>query len=427
MILKIDIKNWNKGILVALVIITSGFAQITSPLKIVLNVNPKVKAAELSYKSALEKVKVAGNLPDPMVDGSFSINAIETRNGPVNNQLMLGQKFPLWGKLRRERNIERVKAEISKLNVDIVKINISFTLRKLLSEQFKLTNSLNILKQYQEEIETFKYIAQSQYANGIGLTQHPIIKLQIEESLVESKINSFEIALEKNIIELQVLFDGQYSANIIKNYYGEKLKPESTEVWLSRAINQNPKYYQAQARIAMASDQIKLAKLKNYPDLVAGLTYAFVGPTDLGGAVSSGEDAFGVRVGINLPLWFKKNKAKVKAVTYTKKQKEELLLATWNKIESEILSIIKELDEIKETYILYDESIIYDTEQMLSSAYTAYETGKISFLDLLDSVRLGVKVKLEFEGIKAKQTTLVAMLYQATGIINPDQENNNEN
>jgi len=60
---------------------------------------------------------------------------------------------------------------------------------------------------------------------------------------------------------------------------------------------------------------------------------------------------------------------------------------------------------------------------MLSSAYSAYETGKISFLDLLDSVRLGVKVKLEFEGIKAQQTILIAKLYQSAGVINPVQEN----
>ena len=153
------------------------------------------------------------------------------------------------------------------------------------------------------------------------------------------------------------------------------------------------------------------------------MIYSIVGPTDLGGAVSSGADALGVKVGINVPLWFRKNKAKVKAASFIQKQQEELLSDTWNKIEFDILSIIKELSEVKETYTLYNDSIIYETDQRLSSAYSAYETGKINFLDILDSVRLGVKVKLEFEDIKAKQTTLVAKLYQLTGIIKQNQKN----
>ncbi|MFC1528209.1 TolC family protein, partial [Candidatus Neomarinimicrobiota bacterium] len=117
------------------------------------------------------------------------------------------------------------------------------------------------------------------------------------------------------------------------------------------------------------------------------------------------------------------NKAKVQSASYTQKQQEELLSDTWNKIESDVLSILNEFKEISDTYKLYDESIIDEYEQMLSSAYSAYETGNISFLDLLDSVRLGVKVKLEFESIKAKQNILIAKLYQTTGKINPIQEN----
>ncbi len=217
MILKIFIKNWNKLLIVSIIIITSGLAQTTDHIKVVLELNPEVKAAELAYQSALEKVKVAGVLPDPMIEGSFSINAIETRNGPVENQIMLGQKFPLWGKLKRERNIERIKAEISKLNLDNAKVKVSFSLRRLLAEYFKLTESINILKQYQKELETFQSIAQSQYAVGIGLTQHPIIKLQIETALVEGKINNYESTLERNINDLQVLFDGQFSTSLISS------------------------------------------------------------------------------------------------------------------------------------------------------------------------------------------------------------------
>ena len=421
--LKIIIKNWNKLLIALVVIVSSGLAQTIEPLEQLLEINLEVKAAELAYKSALEKVKVAGILPAPMLETSFSINAIETRNGPIENQIMLGQKFPLWGKLRRERNIEKIRAEVNRLNLENTKVKVSFLLRKELANYFMLHESLEILEQYKVELESFENVARNQYANGIGLTQHPIIKLQIESSLVESKINEIESALEKSINDLQVLFDGQFSTNIISNEFQLKLISNPNQYWLELANKCNPSFAISQANVAIASDQYKLARLKNYPDMIAGMTYSLVGPTDLGGAVASGADAFGVKLGINVPLWFKKNKAKVKSASYTQKQQEELLSDTWNKIESDVLSILTEFKGISDTYKLYDQSILYETVQMLSSSYAAYETGKISFLDLLDSVRLGVKVKLEFEGIKAQQTTLIAKLYQSTGVINPVQEN----
>jgi len=410
-------------IIVLVVIVSSGLAQTIEPIDQLLEINREVKAAELAYQSALEKVKVAGVLPDPMIESSFSINPIETRNGPIENQIMLGQKFPLWGKLKRERNIEKIRAEANRLNLKNTKVKVSFLFRKELANYFKLYESLKILKQYKVELESFENAARNQYANGIGITQHPIIKLQIESSLVESKINEIESVLDKSTNELQVLFDGQFSTSLISDEFQLKLISNPDQYWLELANKYNPSFAISQANVAIASDQYKLARLKNYPDLTAGLTYSLVGPTDLGGAVSSGADALGVKVGINLPFWFRKNKAKVQSASYTHKQQEELLSDKWNKIESDVLSILTEFKEISDTYKLYDESIIYETEQMLSSAYAAYETGKISFLDLLDSVRLGVKVKLEFEGIKAQQTTLIAKLYQSAGVINPVQEN----
>ena len=424
---KIKIKKWNKLLIVLIATVTSGLAQTIDPIELALEVNREVLAAEKAYQAAKEKIKVSGVLPDPMLETSFSINSIETRNGPIENQIMLGQKFPLWGKLSRERNIEKIRASISGLNLDKTKVKISFLLRKGIADYFKLSESLKILEQYKIELESFQNAAQSQYANGIGLTLHPIIKLQIETALVEGKINAIESSLEQSIDDLQIIFDGQFSTDLIGEKFQLKLISKSDQYWINLANKYNPSFAISQANIAIASDKHKLAKQKRYPDLTAGLTYSIVGPTALGGAPSSGTDALGVKVGINLPLWFKKNKAQVKSASYNLQQQENILSDIWNNVEYNILSTLKELIEIKETYIIYDERLIQGTEQMLSSAYSAYETGNISFLDLLDSVRMGVKIKLEFAAVKSKQNILIAKLYQNIGIINLDRENYDEN
>jgi outer membrane protein TolC len=54
---------------------------------------------------------------------------------------------------------------------------------------------------------------------------------------------------------------------------------------------------------------------------------------------------------------------------------------------------------------------------MLASAFSAYETGNISFLDLLDSERMVVKVRLEYEAANASTRIASAKLLKAAGLI----------
>ena len=140
MIFKIISRSWYKLVITAITVTSVGFTQINNQIDVVLGVNPEILAEEKAYQAALEKVKTSGILPDPIVEGSFSINAIETRNGPVENQIMLGQKFPMWGKLRKERSIEKINAEISRLNLENTSVRIAFLLRKYFAEYIKKRN-----------------------------------------------------------------------------------------------------------------------------------------------------------------------------------------------------------------------------------------------------------------------------------------------
>ena len=81
------------------------------PVDLLLTRNRKLLAAEQKRLAALEAIKTKGVLPDPMFSNSFFLQSIETRNGPMENQVMLGQKFPLWGKLSRQRKVAMLMAE----------------------------------------------------------------------------------------------------------------------------------------------------------------------------------------------------------------------------------------------------------------------------------------------------------------------------
>ncbi|MFQ6608962.1 MAG: TolC family protein [Fidelibacterota bacterium] len=398
----------------------SAAALLSQPLdhriEILFANNREVRAAEKTYKSTLEMVKAAGALPDPMIDGSLFLQKIQTGNGPMESQLMLGQKFPLWGKLSRQRKIAVLKAEIAKLKLNDKKVSVAFNLRKTWANYVELRNSLRILNDYYSELESFRSSALTQYATGTGVTQHPILKLQIESSLVESQINDLESELESVLNNLNALFDNKFSTDLFSETWQVVVPEHSAVEWSSTAKNNNPHYNIALLEREIALLQHQLTIRQNYPDLVMGMTYTVIGNETSLSATTPGKDAFGLKLGLNLPLWFKRNEARVKSTELMVKAKDESIEATWNRVEDDILSSLKDLQEIAQTYQLYESKLIREADQMLSSAFAAYETGKITFLDVLDSERMAVRVKLSFEQTKAKRNIASAMLLQASGL-----------
>ena len=390
-----------------------------SPVEVLFKNNKDILAAEKAYQSALEAIGISGVLPDPMIEGTLFLAPIETRNGPMEGQVMLGQKFPLWGKLNRERQVAKLKADITGYNLQQKRIKAAFKMRKAWTMYVRLTNSLRILNEYRSELKSFQSIALTQYATGVGGTQHPILKLQIEMSLIETQINNLESDYESTVNELQALFDGYFSPDLFGDEWKIRPAKGSTGDLLELAMSTHPWYKISMTEKQVAVLQNELAVRKNYPDLVAGVTYTAIGPETEMVSADAGRDAFGFKIGLNLPLWFKRNKARIASTKMMVKSKEEMIEEIWNQVVDEVLSANKELYEIEETYTLYETKLLQESEQMLSSAFAAYETGKISFLDLLDSERMVVRVRLDFEKIKANKNITTARLLRAIGLVHP--------
>ncbi|MCH8024986.1 MAG: TolC family protein, partial [Candidatus Marinimicrobia bacterium] len=106
--------------------------------------------------------------------------------------------------------------------------------------------------------------------------------------------------------------------------------------------------------------------------------------------------------------------------------REETVEAVWNRIEAQVRSTWKDWAESEETFVLYDQQLLQESAQMLASAFSAYETGKISFLDVLDSERMVVRVRLEYEAVEARRRIAGAKLLRDSGMFRREEESQNE-
>jgi len=393
-----------------------------------LKFNRGIQSARASYHSAEAESRANGVLPDPMLELTSSISPVQTRNGPIDHQIMLAQKFPLWGKLKRQRAIAEIKRDIAFQTYQNIVVTTVYQSEEIWANYQKLEQSLAILATYSDELESFRKVALTHYSTGQGDTQHPILKLQIEQSLIQSKTNALQSQLDGALHGLQALFDGHLAMPDSTSRDVELPNPGFSEAdWLNLANRINPMLQIKRSMEQMALIMTELNQKQNYPDLTAGLSYSIVGPTKLGGAVESGKDAVGVKVGLNMPIWVKRNQARVQAAEINQTASAASTAATWNQIKSTIQSQLQDLVEIEETCALYEDRLIPETKQMVGSAYSAYQTGKISFLDLLDSQRMSFNVRMEYENVKASRKIAAAKLYRAVGLVGANGELPNEN
>ena len=397
-------------------------AGLPSAVELLFRSNQALKAAEQKALAARERVRATGLLPDPTVEVTGCARPIQTRDGPVESQAMLGQKIPLWGQLRRQRNVAATRADIAHQEVRDLKLRLVYQLRSYRADYLQLTRSLEILSAYRSSLESFRQVALTNYATGAGLTQHPILKLQIEMSLIESQVNTLSSQLETAVNRLQVLYDGNFVPDTAHAGVHTQPPEQSVESLLALAERVHPRLQIAQREHQIAMLQHELAARKGRPNLTAGLTYSVVGPTQQTGTVNPGGDAVGVKLGLSLPLWFGGNRARVQAAQWEVFAREASTEEVRNGVEQEVRSAKKQLDELQETYQLYAGGLLQEAEQMLSSAYAAYETDKIGFLDLLDSERMVKRVRLAFEAVRADRQKSTARLLMAAGYIQIDEE-----
>ena len=261
-----------------------------------------------------------------------------------------------------------------------VEINTVYALNMNRARYRRIQNSLVILRQYQTDLQSSRTVALTQYSTGMGATQHPVLKLQIEMSMIESRINSLESQLETVVSELQALFDGRFSDRLLGDELMGNFSRLSKESWLETARLNNPGYLLAGNRREVATIRSELARRQNYPDLVAGINYTAIGEEGVTeSATAAGSDALGVKVGLNIPLWFGRNKARSQSAKIAVKVTEEEMAQTWNEVKGNLTAIIRESEEIQKTYHLFEETLLKESEQMISSAMPAYRNGENKF------------------------------------------------
>lgn len=382
--------------------------------------NPAIWESEHRWRAALQRIPQVSSLPDPMFAITQFIRSPETRVGAQETMLSISQKFPWFGKLdaRGEMVLRDALAAAELFQVQIREIVAS--VKRAYYDLAYLDEALRITREDRGLLEHFEEIAATRYATGRGI-QQAVIKIQAEITRDEDRLYLLNRQRETVAANLNTLMD-RPPHDPIPTLAGLSTHPVEFNLEQLYAAGRSNRHElkAAQYMVEKGDQAIRLAKKEYFPDFKVGLNYIFVDKRDdrmgkLNPPEDDGRDILGIMLGFNIPLWEGKNMSRVRGATETRLASERNYDKIENKVEFSIRDGVLRADTALDQLALYEKVLIPQAEQALDSTESAYATGKLKALDLIDSERFLLSVRLAHAKLKTDYMKALADIERAIG------------
>jgi outer membrane protein TolC len=383
--------------------------ELDTLIKEVIERNPNLQAVRERINAAQIASSRARVLEDPRLD-------IMTENTPFKKESELNkmisyqvtQEFPFPGKraLRKkiaDQSIELVRAEELTTVLDLV-----FQTKKIYYELYFNQAERRINEKNRDVIRRFVDGATFRYKTGIG-EYHEVLKAQVEFEMLQSEYLSLEMERKSMMAMLNAVLDlppmTETGEPVEAFTQARNFKYEELE---KIAMQNRPELSGMQAMIIEQRTMADMARREYYPDFMLSALYQ----QNTGGM----ENAWGVGVGISLPIWIeKKQKSELREAESKASAFESSLRGMRAMIRSEIQDALIKVQNAEQRISLYKESIIPSTLQTLESIESKYRAGKENFIMLLDTRRQLQEIELSYERARVEREEFIAGLERAVG------------
>lgn len=350
--------------------------------------NAGLEAAFYRWKASVEQITQAGTLPDPELTFAEFVRQSQMQ---MQRAVGLMQMFPWFGKLKAQESAAFARAQAATKELESVRLDLNRQVTQEYYEFLYLKEAIDIAKQNLELIRRFEQVALTKYITAAG-THPDSIRAQIELAELDEVLTSLKELIKPQTARLNALLNRSADSPLDwpQTPPFEQATADAAVLYQSLKEN-NPKLAQMQWMIEAAHQELKLAKLKSYPDIGIGVEWTqFEDSGD-----NDGRDSVALMFRMNLPIWTdsyaaarRQGRAEVRTA---QRQKDE----TENELAAEVAQGLYDLEETARKIRLY-EDILPRTEQLISTSESAYRADSIDFLSLIDAQRMLLNYHLNY-------------------------------
>lgn len=377
--------------------------------------NPDLKSAFNRWKSALQRVPQARALADPMFAYRYAVQEMETPMRPEKHRLSLEQMFPWFGTLRLRGDAALEEANMAGAMYQAARLRVFFEVKDAYYEYAYLLRAIAVMEENVQLLRYLEEVVLAKYRAG-SVPHSSLIKAQVERDKLEDQLRSMSDMLNPVRARLNAALNRPSRAELPPP---GRIPLDTVNVsegrWIAWLQEHNPDLKASGFQIEREKFSASLARKSYYPDITLGVEYGILGAASSPEMRGSGKNPLMAMVGLNLPLWWGKNRA---AVNEARAGYQASLQARQN-LENELLSALQmalyQFRDAGRREKLYREALLPRAKQALNVTQSAFETGKVDFLDLVDAQRTYLEFQLALERAQADCAQRLAELEMLTG------------
>jgi len=377
----------------------------------VLERNPNVRAARYAWRAALARYPQATALDDPMLGGTLAPRSLGTRRVDEAYSVELSQAFPFPGKLGLRGQAALGEAEAAGRDFAAVRLRLALIASLVYDDYYVAARSIERNAEHIGLLESFQEIATARYEAGEAAQQDPI---QAEVELSHALHDRILLTTAMRVVAEQI-------NALLHRASDAALPPPPAQVarpgpapelaadLVAQALAERPELAAAQARVATEQARADLARREYWPDFtVSGGYDRFWEESELRPAVG---------LAVNVPLQLRRRGAAVDEAEARLEQARSERAALEDEVRLAVESGAHRYVEAHHVLHLIADRQLPASRDQVEAARAGFETGRNSFLALIDAERNLRTVELEYEQALANVSRRRAELDRALGRI----------
>jgi outer membrane protein, heavy metal efflux system len=409
----------------ALVILLPGMAKaasshgqaldVTQLVQVALEVNPQVRAARARWEAAEHSIKQAYAPNDPQLSYTNGDSAGNGFNRSSFHTLLVSEAFQFPGKALLQGSQVRRSAEIARLTYQATMRDTRAAVETgyyqlVLDSALAEVNAENV-----RNLEQVLRVTQVAYSAN-QVTQTDFISAEFDLAATRQLQLQYKTIAENDETALNQLLSRPPGAPLD---FERKLTFEPLKLPLDTLIGRAESLRQEILETALSernSDTaLQLAKMEYLPDFTVSYFFDHYLLASAAPAPNRTQDHSWV-IGANMPIffWLKQNEDVVRARDNLEASRYDLV-SIRNQTAAAVTSLYRSAQYGYQTAILYRQSLIPLANEDFQVALIAYQSGKISFVELSAALRRGNEARISYLQAANQFVANRVALEQATG------------
>jgi outer membrane protein TolC len=394
--------------IILLIISLTSFAyakplSLNEAMEIALKQNPDILSVKAAWDSAKAKIPQSLSLEDPRIGLEYEQIPSGSRNPEEGMKMYTAEqmiKFP--GKIYAEYQTSVNETEMAEaLYLEKVS-SIKSQVKSAYYDLFFMDRALETAREVKGLLYQAQKAAEARYSVG-DVPQTDLLQANIEYLKTDNELANLRKEREVKELKLKSLLNRLDDSSIDPEpalYLPATIEAETT--LKNAALEKNPELKNTKAEIKLKESGLLLSKLEYFSDTSLGIRKRI-------------DDGWDAMVSFSVPLYFWKQGSGVAQAGYDREAAQANFNNTKNMIVLEIKEAYVMADSSRRNMELYKKSIIPQSEQALKSSFSAYRTGKASFLSLLEIEKIYYEAKLKYFENQVNHGKALAELEKITG------------